>query len=242
MNNYYTYKTTNLINNKAYIGQKKGEFDRNYLGSGKILKQAIKKYGKDKFAVVLLGIASDKESVDILEKYYIAYYRQLLGKDVVYNITDGGDGGETCLGTTRIYNLVTYDNRYVRGSDLNTYLRDGWVIGMDPITRENHSKALKGKPGHLHTKNTKDKMRLSALKRSIPKVSNICKQCGKKFEVSYKRRHKKYCSKECHIKSMLGNTITLGKHWDLSEETKQKMRKPKTLEHRQNMKKQRILL
>lgn len=93
MDNYgYVYKTTNLVNNKPYIGQHKGEFDRNYLGSGNLIKLAVKKYGRDNFAVILLGQALDKKSIDILEKYYIAFYRQLLGKDILYNITDGGEG------------------------------------------------------------------------------------------------------------------------------------------------------
>ena len=44
MNNYgYIYKTTNLIENKIYIGQKKGFFHSNYYGSGIYLKSAIKK-------------------------------------------------------------------------------------------------------------------------------------------------------------------------------------------------------
>lgn len=40
----YIYKTTNLINNKIYIGQHKHEkFDIKYFGSGYALVNAIKK-------------------------------------------------------------------------------------------------------------------------------------------------------------------------------------------------------
>lgn len=41
----YIYKTTNLINGKIYIGQKRSKkfLKERYLGSGKILKKAIKK-------------------------------------------------------------------------------------------------------------------------------------------------------------------------------------------------------
>ena len=42
------YKTINLINGKIYIGQDTKN-DPNYLGSGKIIKEAIKKYGKKNF-------------------------------------------------------------------------------------------------------------------------------------------------------------------------------------------------
>lgn len=43
---YYIYMTTNLINEKKYIGKHKGELDGSYLGSGTALLRAIDKYGK----------------------------------------------------------------------------------------------------------------------------------------------------------------------------------------------------
>lgn len=39
------YKTTNLINSKIYIGQD-SKNNLSYLGSGKLIKQAINKYGR----------------------------------------------------------------------------------------------------------------------------------------------------------------------------------------------------
>ena len=39
------YKITNLLNNRIYIGQDSNS-NPNYFGSGKLIKQAIKKYGK----------------------------------------------------------------------------------------------------------------------------------------------------------------------------------------------------
>lgn len=51
----YIYKTTNLINNKIYIGKHKSNlFDINYYGSGKIIRRALNKYGKDSFKLELL--------------------------------------------------------------------------------------------------------------------------------------------------------------------------------------------
>lgn len=41
---YYIYRITNLINGKTYIGQHKyKKIKDTYMGSGKILKNAIKK-------------------------------------------------------------------------------------------------------------------------------------------------------------------------------------------------------
>ena len=42
------YKTTNLVNGKTYVGQD-SKNNKKYLGSGKILKSAIKKYGRSSF-------------------------------------------------------------------------------------------------------------------------------------------------------------------------------------------------
>ena len=42
----YVYITTNLINNKRYIGQHKSDkFDTKYKGSGTLITQTFKKYG-----------------------------------------------------------------------------------------------------------------------------------------------------------------------------------------------------
>lgn len=53
----YTYLITNKINNKFYIGSHcwngDGQ-DPDYYGSGKIIKQALTKYGKDNFNVDIL--------------------------------------------------------------------------------------------------------------------------------------------------------------------------------------------
>lgn len=74
-NNFYgfIYITTNLINGKKYIGQKKG-YSESYLGSGKILKSAIKKYGRENFKRQIIDYASTKEELNFKEDYYIHKY------------------------------------------------------------------------------------------------------------------------------------------------------------------------
>jgi len=93
MNMYgYVYLTTNLVNGKLYVGQKKGKFNPKYFGSGSYLKQAIKKYGKHNFRVKAIEYANDKITLDMLEIKYVAECRNYIGKDNVYNLADGGDG------------------------------------------------------------------------------------------------------------------------------------------------------
>ena len=91
----YIYKTTNLVNNKIYIGQHKGDdFDHNYYGSGINLKKAINKYGISNFNCELLEFCCDKISLNDREKYWISFYESFK-PSIGYNVSPGGEGGNT---------------------------------------------------------------------------------------------------------------------------------------------------
>ena len=91
----YIYKTTNTINGKIYIGKKHGKFNSDYLGSGLIIKRAIKKHGKEIFNLELICKLETSKQLDEFERFLIKKYREILGKNNIYNITDGGEGGDT---------------------------------------------------------------------------------------------------------------------------------------------------
>lgn len=94
----YIYKTTNLINGRIYIGKhSKSYYDPSYYGSGKILKKAIKKYGKNNFSNELLCEANSEEELNLLEKKLISEYKLKYGS-LIYNIAEGGTGGDTISG------------------------------------------------------------------------------------------------------------------------------------------------
>lgn len=99
MKQYYIYMTTNLINGKKYIGKHYGEINDSYLGSGKLLKRAIEKYGKENFLREILDFSKDEEENCEKEKYYIALY-DAVHNDMFYNIHEGGNGGNTIGGWT----------------------------------------------------------------------------------------------------------------------------------------------
>ena len=96
----FVYLTTNKINGRRYIGQRyydtKGKW-KLYLGSGKILKDAIKKYGRDNFTVEILENCKTKEILNEKEKYWIKKYNAIFD-DSFYNIALGGDGGDVIAG------------------------------------------------------------------------------------------------------------------------------------------------
>jgi group I intron endonuclease len=87
----YVYKTTNLINGKIYIGAHKSK-RKFYLGSGKILKEAIKKYGKENFKMEILEKFDSESEMFEREKYWINEYDSRNPK-IGYNILKGGEGG-----------------------------------------------------------------------------------------------------------------------------------------------------
>ena len=90
----YIYKVTNKLNNKIYVGKKKSEIflGEAYLGSGVIIKQSIKKNGKENFMVTLLEECDTKEYLNQREKWWIEYLNAT-DPNVGYNIAPGGDGG-----------------------------------------------------------------------------------------------------------------------------------------------------
>lgn len=96
----FIYLTTNKINGKRYIGQRYYDTKEKwklYLGSGKILKDAIKKYGRDNFTVEILENCKTKEILNDREKYWIKKYNAIID-DSFYNIAMGGDGGDVTAG------------------------------------------------------------------------------------------------------------------------------------------------
>jgi len=86
------YKTTNLINGKIYIGQDKYN-NSNYMGSGKILKQAIEQYGKENFKKEILEHCTSKDLLNAREIYWIQYFNST-DLTIGYNIATGGNGGD----------------------------------------------------------------------------------------------------------------------------------------------------
>ena len=92
---YYIYRISNKVNGKTYIGQHKYKrLNDSYMGSGKRLWEAYRKYGPENFEKkILVFNISKREHADLLEKTFIAAERKKVGRENCYNRADGGDGG-----------------------------------------------------------------------------------------------------------------------------------------------------
>ena len=87
------YKTTNLINGKIYVGSDKNNNPK-YLGSGKLLKQAIQKYGRENFKKEILCKCESLKDLIIKEGFWIKSLRSNQ-KRIGYNISSNYFGGDT---------------------------------------------------------------------------------------------------------------------------------------------------
>lgn len=147
----YIYKTTNLVNGKIYIGKKRGEFTASYKGSGKYLKNALNKYGKDNFSVEVIEYCENLDSQNERERYWIAYYRSL--NTPMYNIADGGDGGD-------LVSCLSDEDRKKFSDCISRSNKEGRIGNKGKhLTPEHKRKIGEGNKGKVHSEEWVNKQR-----------------------------------------------------------------------------------
>lgn len=216
----YIYCITNLINDKTYFGQhtltegRTFETDT-YRGSGKLLKLAYDKYGKENFKreCVLIGDFT-KEEINRFEKCIIACQR-ICGK-AEYNIADGGEGGDTSR-------FIDYKSRKYNHELRSNISKKMWVEGKfahvkhDTFKGKRHTEDSKKKIGDANKENHKGSKnsQFGMHWYTDGEVNIKAKECPEGFKPG---RTYNDVSLENIKKS---NSLKKGKH--LSEETKKKM-------------------
>jgi len=91
----YVYIITNNINGKKYIGlsiNKKPSFRKSYFGSGKLIKQAIQKHGKENFSKEIIRDFDNEDEARQFEKELIEF-NDAVKSGMFYNLAGGGYGG-----------------------------------------------------------------------------------------------------------------------------------------------------
>lgn len=175
----YVYLVINSINGKYYIGKHKYsttnpvtedecpkemleayynshghhmfKFDPNYKGSGKLIKQAFEKYGWENFYIEdILDIACDEDDLSRKEKDLIMYCKAHRPDMHLYNISDGGQGGNIvrCLPPDR-YEEVCNKRREI-GKRCRNILFSDMKGPNNPMYGKKHTEEAKQKNREAH--------------------------------------------------------------------------------------------
>lgn len=186
----YIYKTVDSKTNKIYIGQKRGSFNPSYTGSGVIIKKVADSRRHD-LHVELVAYLPNQEQLDEFEKHLISKYREIVGRQGVYNISDGGEGSK---GHTHIHTKEAKEKISARSMGINNPMygktHSQELIQRFSLQRSGKHVSIKTefRPGHLpiHACKTKEQFpNLSKAgnrsgKRSPHKVECKCIVCKRK--------------------------------------------------------------
>jgi S-adenosylmethionine/arginine decarboxylase-like enzyme len=165
---WVVYKTTNTVNNKVYVGvhgDYTGKYD--YLGSGKALKAAIKKYGKENFSHSIIKLFDSADKAFEFEKMIVD--AEFVNDPNTYNLSCGGTGNSTLSeeikkkigsknqGKSYCKWITNGDeNLLIKKDDVESFILENpkWYYGriISDEVRDKLSEVRKGNPSHRKVK------------------------------------------------------------------------------------------
>lgn len=154
------YKITNKINGKFYIGMHKTkDLNDGYMGSGKLIRRAIKKYGLENFSKEILHICDSEKDMKNKEKELV-----IIG-EMSYNLCDGGHGGFGYINRETLGNPSTAGKKGREKTDSILYEKYGenwrsviskknqnWKIALEVARQKYPDGAFAGKKHNEETK------------------------------------------------------------------------------------------
>ena len=150
----YIYKITNQLNNKIYVGKHHTDnLDDGYMGSGRLIKKAIQKYGIENFTKEYLAFCDNEEKLNWFEKFYIKKHK---AREAGYNLTDGGDG---TIGYNHTNEYKKYMSALYKGSGNPMYGKNVEYYMTPEAIKEKRRKTSESNKGkHFMTDERKQKI------------------------------------------------------------------------------------
>jgi len=151
----YVYKITNKINGKFYIGIRSESIRKSnsYFGGGKLIKNAIKKYGKENFTKEVLQEVDDIEELKNAEERWISFFG-FPTNELMYNVTGGREGAKGYKHTKKTKDKMSKNSsKYWKNKKFSEK------------TKNKISNAMRGNKNHFygkhHTEESKEKISIN---------------------------------------------------------------------------------
>lgn len=149
---YTVYKITNKINDKTYIGKHKTkDLDDGYMGSGKLLKRAIKKHGTENFTKDILHVFDNEEDMNKKEAELVVVSEE------TYNLCEGGQGGFSYINSNKLNGMNGKPHSELQR---RTARKNAMKLNSSRSSEfwSNHFKGNKSFSGRKHSEETKRKI------------------------------------------------------------------------------------
>ena len=166
---HFIYKTTNLVNNKFYVGMHStDDLEDGYFGSGKRIHYSVNKHGLENHQVEILEFLSSREELKRREAEVVN--EELLANPLCMNLKFGGEGGWDHVNSSkdeiekRCWQWVEAHSSKIKNDQ---EYRERYHQSMSASLKrrmENGEKLFGGKQGlgflgKFHSEETKQKMR-----------------------------------------------------------------------------------
>lgn len=197
---YFVYITTNLINEKQYIGDHlTNNLEKDvYIGSGTYFNKAVKKYGKENFKREILEFFNSKEDAFNAQEKYIKKYNTLSPNG--YNLSPKGGLRISGCHSKETLQKISESNKGKHNKPLsNEHRKKLSLIGKGRKQSEEHvAKKAKSRKGKLFSEESK-RRKSESMKGKTPwnkgmpsseesKEKNRQKHLGKKLSDKQKEK------------------------------------------------------
>jgi len=156
---YYLYLITNLVNGNIYVGKRTcnciPEKDNKYIGSSKLLKLAVKKYGIENFRKEILRECNSLEELN-MEELNIVNSQFVTRKDT-YNMHIGGKGGWNHINNIPKEdrpNIKSFKEK-VRNGKIKPFSSKNWLNAVR-ASNKRVIRGIAGRRGHTLSKEQKE--------------------------------------------------------------------------------------